>query len=541
MNELRYLPGIDSDLDLAQLLTNPDNRVMKLAARRIGLTRDTRGVKDLIRCMARADRTIEEEDEIVGEGFESLKLIGEAAFDPLVEMLGDPDEQVRLTAIECLGVIGCARSVVPLCEALKNPQEKEKVAALKSLSWLGVVTEDVEKYVVSCLHDNRGVVQLEGIKAAGELCLQSAVPALITRLDPNIPSVKDIIIPALGKIGDPRAVKPLVELMDIVLMRYPFHPIIETAADALSKIGDSKAIRALIITLKKVTEAYYSEYEREAERECSGNCENDTDSRFCSGHNSTYDYAPVFAGSPMNRRSCPGDNASYDYAERYDEFDSIKRHLVISLIRLGEPVIEPLIKILCQVIREPTVRPLRMRARGYCISPEEILVDDCIVILKDLGSSVIEPALMMLHDENAKVRKVGCTILAEHLNDSRVKDALASVIITETEDDTRFSAMASLASFHPCTFDRLIEAISHRHQPFTFNEQTAVHPVAMAAVKDLIFRMGDADETKRSESLTVLTRFVDTAARLCPDEIIPKKKHYGYPRDKGTDISLLCR
>lgn len=520
MNELRTLPGPESTLDLAQLLMSPDLRVVKLATRRIGLTRDTRYVKDLVRWMARADKTIEEENDIVGEGFDSLKLIGEAAFDPLVEMLEDTEERIHCKAIECLGVIGCARSVGPLCAALNNPQVNVKVAALASLRWLGIVTEDVEKHVVSCLHDSRREVQLEAVATCGELGLKSAVPILITRLDPNVSSVKDIIIPALGKIGDRRAVKPLVELLDTVISRDPTHPVITIATDALGKIGDPQGIRPLIITLKKIIDAYCSESDLETGPSCGWNDQNGT----CRG-------------------SCRSEDSNSDSADRFDEFDSVKEHLVKSLIQSGEPVVEPLVKILCQVIRESTIRPFQPRRQKrslrYRATMDEIFVDESIVILKHLGSSVIEPTLVLLHDENARIREVGSRILAKHLNDSRVTDALVSAIITETEDNIRLSEMISLASFHPCTYERLIEAISHRHQPFTLNEQTAIGPIAMFAVKDLILRLGDPEEEIRSQSLVALTQFVNTAARLCPDDIPPQKKRYRHPRDKGTDVPFF--
>ena len=60
-------------------------------------------------------------------------------------------------------------------------------------------------------------MSLEAVEACGELGLETAVPILITRLDPNVISVKDFIIPALGKIGDPRAVESLSEVVTFVI------------------------------------------------------------------------------------------------------------------------------------------------------------------------------------------------------------------------------------------------------------------------------------------------------------------------------------
>ena len=163
---------------------------------------------------------------------------------------------------------------------------------------------------------------------------------------------------------------------------------------------------------------------------------------------------------------------------------------------------------------------------------DESFVDECIVILKNLGSPVIEPALVLLHDDNARVREVGCKILAPHLNDQRVIEALVSTIISDTEDQVRSSAMKSLASFHPNTFDRFVEAVSYRHQPLTIEEQNSVHLIAWEAMRDLVHLLGDPDEQIRSQSLAALARFVGTAAALCPVEVNPPKKHYKFPEDE---------
>ena len=68
--------------------------------------------------------------------------------------------------------------------------------------------------------------------------------------------------------------------------------------------------------------------------------------------------------------------------------------------------------------------------------------------------------------------------------------------------------MKSLASFHPNTFDRFVEAVWDRHQPLTIEEQNSVHRIAWEAMRDLVHLLGDPDEQIRSQRLAALARFV---------------------------------
>ena len=130
---------------LLPCLKGSDIRTVKLAVRRVGMMRDTRYVKDIVRVIARSDQTVEEEKDVAIECKESLKMVGESAYESLVELTNDPDEKVQLAAIEGLGLTGSPQSVGPLCKMLGSSKEEIKVAALQSLIWIGIVTEEVEK------------------------------------------------------------------------------------------------------------------------------------------------------------------------------------------------------------------------------------------------------------------------------------------------------------------------------------------------------------------------------------------------------------
>ena len=68
INELKKtMPGQEIGPDLAPLLEKADIRTVNLAARRVGMMRDTRYVKDIVRVIARSDQTVEEEKDVAIE------------------------------------------------------------------------------------------------------------------------------------------------------------------------------------------------------------------------------------------------------------------------------------------------------------------------------------------------------------------------------------------------------------------------------------------------------------------------------------------
>ena len=97
------MPGQEIGPDLAPLLESSDIRTVKLAARRVGMMRDTRYVKDIVRVIARSDQTVEEEKDVAIECKESLKMVGESAYESLVELTNDPDKKFNLPQLKGWG------------------------------------------------------------------------------------------------------------------------------------------------------------------------------------------------------------------------------------------------------------------------------------------------------------------------------------------------------------------------------------------------------------------------------------------------------
>ncbi len=104
---------------------------------------------------------------------------------------------------------------------------------------------DVEG-LIDALTYNDNNVRRSAANALGKLGDPRAVEPLIAVLDDQ-PLVREVTAKALGKIGDPRAVDALVQVL-----KDDKKSIRETAAKALGEIGDKRAVGPLIDTLQHV-------------------------------------------------------------------------------------------------------------------------------------------------------------------------------------------------------------------------------------------------------------------------------------------------
>ncbi|HXY40705.1 MAG TPA: HEAT repeat domain-containing protein, partial [Vicinamibacteria bacterium] len=127
--------------------------------------------------------------------------LGPAAAQPLLELLRDSDEEVRLFAAVMLGSTRAQEAVQPLISALSDPDVNVRHAAATSLGQLGA---------------------------------REAVPRLIEALGEG-PWLQYPALHALGEIGDPRAAPALLQLLDDELLRGP-------ALEALGRLAGRDAI-----------------------------------------------------------------------------------------------------------------------------------------------------------------------------------------------------------------------------------------------------------------------------------------------------------
>ncbi len=174
-----------------------------------------------------------------GAAAELLGSIGDpAAIDGLDRASRDPEWTVRYSAVTALGRIRHARAAEPLAHALQDEDEKVAAAAAAALERLGeaavnplfdllssrqpllrVRAIDVLgrlrhrgawQRLLAGLRDSSTWVRIVSCQALGEIREERAMPALIRALDDRDPVVRAMAAEALGKLRDFRASMPLL-------------------------------------------------------------------------------------------------------------------------------------------------------------------------------------------------------------------------------------------------------------------------------------------------------------------------------------------
>ncbi len=185
--------------------------------------------------------------------------IGRRAVPRLLSALGDKDPDVRAGAAVALGKIGDASAVGPIipllddkdpavrcraAEALANFQDPRILPALVGALKRMEIPE--MGLICGCQADPEWESASRAAWALGELRDRAAVPSLIAALDKGDEFFQAHVAEALGRIGDPRAVEPLMA----VLRAGGFCDRSAMAAGtALARIG-KPAIGPLIAELK---------------------------------------------------------------------------------------------------------------------------------------------------------------------------------------------------------------------------------------------------------------------------------------------------
>ena len=239
----------------------------EIMAKALGTIGDERAVEYLIQILKDGSANVRE------VAAKALGKIGEPAVKPLINALKDEDEDVVREAVCALGKIGDARAVEPLIQALKHENEyviREAVCALGKIGWQPKNEIEKSYYLI-------GEQEWDKLVEIGK----PAVEPLIQYLwNTDYRSIAK----ALGKIGDARAVEPLINtfrdfsersrwsrddvvcaLVDIgepavepliQALKHENKYVIQEAAKALGKIGDAGAVDPFIQALKSAK--YYT-------------------------------------------------------------------------------------------------------------------------------------------------------------------------------------------------------------------------------------------------------------------------------------------
>lgn len=163
----------------------------------------------------------------------------------LIAALGDKDWKLRAAAAEALGKIGDPRAAQPLIAILVDSQWDVRSVANEALVRIGAGAVEP---LVAALKDG-GVLGASGVRAyaasaLGQIGDPRAVDPLIAALKDETGGVRAFAASALGQIGDPRAVEPL-----IAALKGEGGWARKEAVEALGQIGDPRAVEPLVAAL----------------------------------------------------------------------------------------------------------------------------------------------------------------------------------------------------------------------------------------------------------------------------------------------------
>jgi len=164
--------------------------------------------------------------------------------DRLILALGDEDNAERRNA--AIGALTQAgpRSMPALIRALKH---KDPEVVLFTVGVLGKSRDPAAiPHLVGLIdHEEINVAQA-AIDSLSQLRSTVAVEGLVRALDRD-PWLRFAAVHALGEIGDPRAIRPLVPLLEDEIVR-------DAVIEALGKIGSIEALGALTTLLREATD-----------------------------------------------------------------------------------------------------------------------------------------------------------------------------------------------------------------------------------------------------------------------------------------------
>lgn len=198
---------------LVQLLRSGKPPYRAIAAQRLGDLADPRSIKYLIPSLLSED--------CQREVSEALHKIGTPAVAPLVEYLkaedpnlADVSSALQEQVARVLGKLGDTRAVEPLIR-IAGDQERDPRLREEAVRVLGKLGDDTaEKTLIDALKDRKGNtpgIRAEAARSLGMLRSRAALTFLVDAMREPDDALRNYAIDALGEVGDPRAVEPLID------------------------------------------------------------------------------------------------------------------------------------------------------------------------------------------------------------------------------------------------------------------------------------------------------------------------------------------
>lgn len=167
-----------------------------------------------------------------------LNALGEAgdkrAVDPLIAQLSHDHHDVRRAAVDALARLGDPQAIEPIVKRLDDDKAGVQNAAVRALKQFRWQPRTQDETITFAIATRDGVMLATLGKAVSD--------RLIGFLSHTIADSRATAAAALGKIGEPRAVEPLIRLLgngeETVEVR-------NAAAESLGTLGDPRAVVAL--------------------------------------------------------------------------------------------------------------------------------------------------------------------------------------------------------------------------------------------------------------------------------------------------------
>jgi HEAT repeat protein len=363
----------------------------------------------------------------------ALGKIGDArAVEPLIATLKDKYFKLRQTAAWALGYIGDARAVEPLIAVLKDEEKDLDLQwaaawALERLGWKPDQGENGAWYWIA-KRDWEKTVAL-GFSAVEPLI------SVLKGADVD-GDARQAAASALGKIGDTRALEPLIAALKNVI-----NGVRQAAAEALGNIGDARALEPLIAVLKK-KEADWEEkysYVRPAAARALGNIR---DSRALGSlitalkdGNKSVRQAAVGALEQLGWKPDQGEDGAWYWIAKRDWRNAVA---------LGPPAVEPFITVLKDEdlnICQAAAVALGKIGNGWALEPliaalkdgrDDMRLAAADAIVK-FGAYAVEPLIAVLKNKGEEwdMRLAAADAMVK-IDDTRAQEPLIAILIDKT-------------------------------------------------------------------------------------------------------------
>ncbi len=170
--------------ELDERLKGPDPAIRESVARVMGEVKDRRAVAPLLEAIQSAGDTGKNSATAL------IQIADPASVAPLIELLGNQDEEVRLYAAYALGGLKDRRAVPALTRTLADPSSSVRGIAAHALGQIG--SRDATEALIKALEDPSAHVRATAAYALARIGDRTAVPVLEAQLrkDPDFTSRK---------------------------------------------------------------------------------------------------------------------------------------------------------------------------------------------------------------------------------------------------------------------------------------------------------------------------------------------------------------